>query len=126
MVFLIISLGIASFIVISSLQGSLEKSKKDKSSFITMSDFRISESSPFGIEDEYIEGLNLQIGVNKVGKMNSLTGNIGTTGSGTESQLLGVDKNLIDITWSRDDFFNENKSIVFLGWINEEYRIKKY
>ena len=45
--------------------------------------------------------------------MNSLTGNIGTTGSGTESQLLGVDKNLIDITWSRDDFFNENKSIVF-------------
>ena len=119
--FLIISLGIASFIVISSLQGSLEKSKKDKSSFITMSDFRISESSPFGIEDEYIEGLNLQKGVNKVGKMNSLTGNIGTTGSGTESQLLGVDKNLIDITWSRDDFFNENKSIVFSGWINEEY-----
>ena len=120
--FLIISLGIASFIVISSLQSSLEKSKKDKSSFITMSDFRISESSPFGIEDEYIEGLSLQGGVNKVGRMNSLTGNIGTTGSGTESQLLGVDKNLVDITWSRDDFFNENKSIVFSGWSNEEYK----
>jgi len=120
--FLIISLGIASFIVISSLQSSLEKSKKDKSSFITMSDFRISESSPFGIEDEYIEGLSLQGGVNKVGRMNSLTGNTGTTGSGTESQLLGVDKNLVDITWSRDDFFNENKSIVFSGWSNEEYK----
>ncbi|MBR39188.1 MAG: hypothetical protein CL888_03130 [Dehalococcoidia bacterium] len=120
--FLIISLGIASFIVISSLQSSLEKSKKDKSSFITMSDFRISESSPFGIEDEYIEGLSLQGGVNKVGRMNSLTGNTGTTGSGTESQLLGVDKNLIDITWSRDDFFNENKSMVFSGWSNEEYK----
>ena len=120
--FLIISLGIASFMVISSLQSSLEKSKKDKSSFITMSDFRISESSPFGIEDEYIEGLSLQGGVNKVGRMNSLTGNTGTTGSGTESQLLGVDKNLVDITWSRDDFFNENKSIVFSGWSNEEYK----
>ena len=120
--FLIISLGIASFIVISSLQSSLEKSKKDKSSFITMSDFRISESSPFGIEDEYIEGLSLQDGVSKVGRMNSLTGNTGTTGSGTESQLLGVDKNLVDITWSRDDFFNENKSIVFSGWSNEEYK----
>ena len=120
--FLIISLGIASFIVISSLQSSLEKSKKDKSSFITMSDFRISESSPFGIEDEYIEGLSLQGGVNKVGRMNSLTGNTGTTGSGTESQLLGVDKNLVDIAWSRDDFFNENKSIVFSGWSNEEYK----
>ena len=120
--FLIISLGIASFIVISSLQSSLEKSKKDKSSFITMSDFRISESSPFGIEDEYIEGLSLQGGVNKVGRMNSLTGNTGTTGSGTESQLLGVDKNLVDITWSRDDFFNENKSIVFSGWSNEDYK----
>ncbi len=120
--FLIISLGIASFIVISSLQSSLEKSKKDKSSFITMSDFRISESSPFGIEEEFIEGLSLQGGVSKVGRMNSLTGNTGTTGSGTESQLLGVDKNLVDITWSRDDFFNENKSIVFSGWSNEEYK----
>ena len=120
--FLIISLGITSFIVISSLQSSLERSKKDKSSFITMSDFRISESSPFGIEDEYIEGLSLQDGVKNVGRMNSLTGNTGTTGSGIESQLLGVDKNLIDITWSRDDFFNENKGKVFSDWSNDDYK----
>jgi len=119
--FLIISLGISSFIVISSIQSSLEKSKKDKSSFITMSDFRISESSPFGIEDEYIEGLEEQQGIQKVGKMNSLTGNTGTTGSGTESQLLGIDKNLVDITWSREDFFDESKNSIFSRWSNDEY-----
>ena len=119
--FLIISLGISSFIVISSMQTSLEKSKKDKSSFITMSDFRISESSPFGIEDEYIQGLSVQEGVQKVGKMNSLTGNTGTTGVGTESQLLGIDKNLVDITWSRDDFFGESKNSIFSKWSNQSY-----
>ena len=119
--FLIISLGISSFIVISSMQTSLEKSKKDKSSFITMSDFRISESSPFGIEDEYIQDLSIQEGVQKVGKMNSLTGNTGTTGVGTESQLLGIDKNLVDITWSRDDFFGESKNSIFSKWSNQNY-----
>ncbi|MFL2642248.1 MAG: hypothetical protein ACJ0GV_01845 [Dehalococcoidia bacterium] len=119
--FLIISLGISSFIVISSMQSSLEKSKKDKSSFITMSDFRISESSPFGIEDEYIQGLSIQDGIEKVGKMNSLSGNTGTTGVGTEAQLLGIDKNLIDIAWSRDDFFDEEKNSVFSKWSNESY-----
>jgi len=86
-----------------------------------MSDFRISESSPFGIEDEYIQGLSAQDGIQMVGKMNSLTGNTGTTGVGTESQLLGIDKNLVDISWSRGDFFNEGKNSVFSKWSNESY-----
>lgn len=119
--FLIVALGMTSFIVISSIQSSLEKSKKDKSSFITISDFRISESSPFGIEEEYISDLKNQPGINVVGRMNRISGNSGTTGAGTNAQLLGVDKSLVDIAWTREDFFYESKEQLFSEWENNAY-----
>ena len=119
--FLIVTLGIASFIVISSIQSSLEKSKRDKSSFITISDFRISESSPFGIEEEYISNLIAQDGINVVGRMNRISGNSGTTGAGTNAQLLGIDKNLVDIAWTRQDFFYEPKEQLFSSWQQNLY-----
>jgi len=119
--FLIVALGMTSFIVISSIQSSLEKSKKDKSSFITISDFRISESSPFGIEEEYISDLEDQEGINTIGRMNRISGNSGTTGAGVDAQLLGVDKSLVDIAWTREDFFYESKEQLFSDWENNEY-----
>ncbi len=119
--FLIVALGMTSFIVISSIQSSLEKSKKDKSSFITISDFRISESSPFGIEEEYISDLKDQQGIDVVGRMNRISGNSGTTGAGVDAQLLGIDRNLVDIAWTREDFFYESKEQLFSEWESAEY-----
>ena len=119
--FLIVSIGISAFIIISGTQSSLEKSKKDKSSFITVSDFRVTESSPFGIEAEDIEKLQSVEGVNVVGRIGKIIGNIGTTGSGLDAQLVASDKNLIDISWTREDFFDLPKEEIFSNWTQQDF-----
>ena len=119
--FLVVSVGITAFMIISGTQSSLEKSKKEKSSFITVSDFRVTASSPFGIEREAIENLEALEGVNVVGRMSNLIGNIGTTGSGVDAQLLASDKNLIDIAWTREDFFDLPKQEIFSKWSQEDF-----